>query len=79
MRRNMKKYRYSLTTNTLWTSFDYGEVEADTREEAREKAFTELKHNLSKVNNALTNCDSTRGFTIDMDFSQIEIEDYENK
>lgn len=63
-------WKYQLTTNTIWTSFDYGEVEADTREEAYEKALIELKSNLCKANEFL---DSTR-FTIDMDFSQLEIE-----
>jgi hypothetical protein len=69
----MKKYQYSLTTNTIWTSFDYGEVEANSIEEATEKAIEKLKYDLAKTNDILNSCDPTIGFTIDMDFSQIEI------
>lgn len=70
-------YKYSNSTNTIWTSFDYGEVEADTIEEAREKAIIELKYNLCKVNDVLSSADITKNFTIEMDFSQLEV--YENK
>lgn len=67
-------WKYQLTTNTIWTSFDYGEVEADLIEEAREKAIKEIEYNLKKVNDALNHCQITEDFTIEMDFSQIEIE-----
>jgi hypothetical protein len=68
------KWNYSLTTNTIWISFDYGEVIADTEQEAREKAIKEIKSNLDKVNTTLKNSKETVGFVIDMDFSQVEVE-----
>jgi hypothetical protein len=64
---------YKLTTNTIWTSFDFGQVEANTHEEAEKKALKKLKYDLSKANDALAHCDITDGFTIDMDFSQLEV------
>lgn len=68
------KWNYSLTTNTIWISFDYGEVIADTEQEAREKAIKKIKSNLDKVNTTLKNSKETVGFVIDMDFSQVEVE-----
>jgi hypothetical protein len=65
----MKKYSYLLSTNTIWTSFDYGEVEANSYEEAEEKAIIELKKELEKCNNAL----KVIGFEVSMDFTQIEL------
>lgn len=69
----MKKWEYRLSTETIWTSFDCGKVEANTYEEAREKAFIELKYNLEKANESLNNCDNTQGFIIEMDFTQLLI------
>lgn len=68
------KWKYSNSTNTIWTSFDYGEVEAETYKEAYEKAVIELKYNLHKVNEVLASADVTSTFTIDMNFEQIEVE-----
>ena len=31
-------WNYKLTTNTIWLSFDYGQVEASTEDEARQLA-----------------------------------------
>ncbi len=67
-------WEYRLTSGNIWASFDYGEVEAETREEAVEKALEELEYNLSKANDAFNHCDITQGFSIDMDFTQIEVE-----
>ena len=69
----MKNYEYSLSTNTIWTSFDYGNVKANDKEEATLKAIEELKYNLEKCNAALQFSDNTAHFSINMDFSQIEI------
>lgn len=66
----MKKYKYSCTTNTIWTSFDYGEVEANSLEEARVLATIELKQNLVRVNALL----ASTSFNIEMDLTQLEIE-----
>jgi hypothetical protein len=67
------KWDYNNSTNTIWTSFDYGEVEADTYEEARVKAINQLKCDLEKANTVLHSCANVRSFRIDMNFEQIEI------
>lgn len=66
-------WEYNNSTNTIWTSFDFGEVEADTKEEALQKAKDKLEYDLEKCNDALKNCDITNGFKIEMDLSQIEV------
>jgi predicted RNA-binding protein Jag len=67
------KWNYKLTTNTIWASFDFGEVEADTREEAIFKAKSELQLRLNIINHALTCNLNTKGIIIGMDLSQIEV------
>ena len=69
----MKKYTYSCTTNTIWCSFDYGEVEANSLEEARAKALEKIKYDLQKVNDVLNSADVTAGFKIEMDLSRLEV------
>lgn len=69
----MKKWDYSVTTYTIWSSFDYGSVEAETYEEALEKAKAQLDYNFNKVNEVLNSCDPTIGFKIEYDESQIEV------
>lgn len=66
-------WEYNNSTSTIWTSFDFGEVEADTKEEALQKAKDKLEYDLGKCNDALKNCDTTNGFKIEMDLSQIEV------
>lgn len=66
-------WEYSNSTNTIWTSFDYGTVEADTREEALKKAKKQLEYDLKKANDALAHCDITNRFKIEMNLDQIEI------
>lgn len=73
----MKKWNYSVTTSTIWTSFDFGEVEAETYEEALKKAKEQIKYDFDKVNSILASCDPTIGFTIDYDESQIEVDEVE--
>lgn len=70
-----KKWEYSLTTNTIWTSFDHGTVRAKTIEEAMVLATNEIKYNLDKVNHVLASADVTRGFKVDMDFTQLELKE----
>ena len=70
-----KKWEYSLTTNTIWTSFDHGTVRAKTKEEARELAINKIKYDLDKVNDVLKQADVTRGFSVDMDFTQLELKE----
>lgn len=69
----MKKWEYKLTTNTIWTSFDFGEVYAENREDAERLAKIELSYNLTKANEILNSCDPTIGFKIEMDFTQIQL------
>ena len=75
MNQSNKKWEYSLTTNTIWTSFDYGVVYADSREEALELAKKEITYNLEKANHVFDSCDVTLGFKIEMDLSQIELKE----
>lgn len=67
-------WRYQLTTHTIWASFDYGQVEADTEAEALVKAKAQLEYDLKKCNEILAQSDVTSRFEISMDFSQIEVE-----
>lgn len=71
----MKKWHYAVSTSTIWASFDFGTVEAETREEALEKAKVKLDYNFKKANDILDSCDPTIGFTINYDKSQIELEE----
>lgn len=71
----IKKWSYSVSTDTLWTSFDYGEVEATSYEEALEKAKAKLTYDFKKVNEILGSCDPTMGFNINFNDRQIQIEE----
>lgn len=71
----MKKFRYSVSTNTIWTSFDYGEVEAENMEKARQKALEQLAYNFQKANDVLDHAEITQGFKVDFDKTQIQIEE----
>jgi hypothetical protein len=64
---------YSLSTSTIWTSFDYGQVEADTYEEAHALALKQLKYDVSKANDVFNHCEITEGFSIEMDYDQLEV------
>jgi hypothetical protein len=66
-------WNYSLTTNTIWLSFDHGQVEAISYDEAVRLATEKLKQDLQKANTVLQSCDPTIEFFIDMDFSQLEV------
>lgn len=70
-----KKWEYSLTTNTIWASFDHGTVTAKTSEEARELAIQQIKYDLQKTNEVLRSADITKGFFVDMDFTQLEVKE----
>ena len=64
---------YNLSTNTIWTSFDYGQVEADTYDEAYALALIKVKYDVDKANTVFKHCEITEGFTIDMDYTQLEV------
>jgi len=49
----LKKWRYTLSTNTIWLNFDCGEVEAETKEEARQLSLDQLKADLAHANSIL--------------------------
>lgn len=70
-----KKWSYSVSTSRLWASFDYGEVEADTYDEAMIKALEKLNYDFKKVNDILNSCDPTMGFSIEFNKDDIEIEE----
>jgi hypothetical protein len=66
----MKKYKYSVSTNVIWASFDYGEVFANSYEEAKKLAIIELDSNFKKANELLS------GFAdINYDKDEITIEE----
>jgi hypothetical protein len=67
------KWNYSVSTNTIWTSFDYGIVEANTKEEAKQKALKQLRYDFEKANTVLAQADVTQGFQLSFNESQIEI------
>jgi len=69
----VSRWNYTISTNTIWTSFDYGYVEAQDYETAKILAQAEIKNNFSKANDALKHCDITDGFKIEYDESQIEL------
>lgn len=72
---SIKVWDYSNSTETIWTTFDYGTVEAETEEEAKEKAITEIKNELKKVNEILTKhgYQSDGDRTIEMSFTDIQV------
>jgi hypothetical protein len=71
----MKKFEYTISSHTIWTSFDYGTVEAENIEQAREKALAELKNDFTKANDALAHCDITQGFKLDFDEKSVEVKE----
>ncbi len=68
-------WNYSLSTNTVWTSFDHGQVQATSYDEAIELATAKLKYDLQKANEILASCDPTLGFVIDMDFKDLCVDE----
>lgn len=65
----MKIWDYSNSTETIWTNFDFGEVEAETIEEAREKAISKMKEDLAVANAVLEGT----GLSIEMSFDYIQV------
>lgn len=66
-------FEYSVSTATIWTSFDYGTVEANSIEEAKEKAIEKLKYDFSKVNDVLASADVTQGYSVEFDENSVEV------
>ena len=69
----MKKWYYTISTNRIRTSFDYGTVEAEDYNEALQKACAELNENFRIANKALEDADTS--FSISYDARDIEIEE----
>ncbi len=67
----LKTWRYTNSTEIIWTNFDCGEVQAYTEAEALEKALGKLKIDLEEANTAL----KPLGLSIDMNFNEIKVED----
>lgn len=67
----MKNWKYSVSAGSLWTSFDYGNVEAESYEMALEFAKIKLEYDFKMANIALASLG--KGFTVYFDASQIEI------
>ena len=69
----MKTYQYSVSTSVIWSSFDFGTVEAQDIQEARDKALEKLKNDFSEVNKLLSLIDHRIEFNKDA-VEVIEIE-----
>jgi len=67
-------YKYTISSTLIWTSFDFGEVEANSVEEAKEIAIEELTYNFKKANLALATLDNTIGFTIEFNKDEVQVE-----
>lgn len=65
------KWEYTVSSESIWSSFDFGEVQARTEGEAMEKALTKLRYNFEKVNQVLASADVTKNFTVE--FSEKDI------
>ena len=71
----MKYWEYSLPSDAMWSSFDYGHVKAETLDGALTKAEAEMLYQLNKVNAALAANPETAELDIDIDFSYIEVKE----
>lgn len=60
-------YGFTISTNTLWTSFDHGEVEAVDFEQANKLAIAELKKRFGEVNKII------HPMSIDFEPSQVQV------
>lgn len=69
----MKKYEYFLPTYVIGVNFTFGKVEANSLEEAKQKAKEEIGYKLNKVNEVLNTADVTQGYKIKMDLTNLEI------
>jgi len=69
----MKTYNYSVSTSTIWASFDFGEVVAESIDAARELAIAKLKYDFQKVNEVLASADVTQGMSISFNESDVQI------
>lgn len=71
----MKKFKWTISTPVIWTSFDGGELWANNLQEAQTKVEKELSDILLTVNKVLDGDERTKRYSIGMDLSQIEFEE----
>lgn len=71
----LKVWRYKNSTETIWCSFDTGEVKAYTYEEAKRKALDKIKLDLAQANFLM----KSFGFTIEMNLYEIEVYEVTNE
>lgn len=71
----MARYHYNVISSGLWSSFSFGEVEAESLEEATALATERLEEDFKKANEALAYSDNTYGFTLSFDEGNIEVEE----
>ncbi len=69
----MKTFAYTVSTNSIWTSFDYGRVEANNIDEARELSIKKLTEDFAKANLSLNHSDNTLGWEISFDSSNVQV------
>ena len=67
----MKTYYYSCTSNSVWVSFDFGEVEADSEQAARSKAIEIMRKQLIRGKELLYDIN----MNISMDFNGTEVKE----
>ena len=65
-----KKFRYSLTTHSIWFGGDNGEVVARNYSEARELAMEKIETHINKINSRISDID-----VIEVELNSIEIEE----
>ena len=71
----MATYKYSVSTNVIWASFDFGEVVAENEEKARLIAIAKFSADFLKANDALAHCDNTFGFSLHFDHNSVTVEE----
>jgi hypothetical protein len=64
---------YSLPNHSSWTSFDFGQVKARNKEQAKAKAIEMLTEDFNKVNEVLESADVTQGYQLEWNPNSLEI------
>jgi hypothetical protein len=71
--KDTNEYEYTVSSFNVWTSFDYGTVQARNQIEAKKKAIAKLKEDFEKANEAFNHCDNTKGFSVEFDTQNVEV------
>tara|TARA_R110000787_G_scaffold43760_2_gene107195 strand:+ start:892 stop:1272 length:381 start_codon:yes stop_codon:yes gene_type:complete len=67
---NLLEYSFTVSTNNIWTSFDFGTVFAHNITDAKEMAVKKLRSDFDKANQAL----SLLGMTMEFNADAVQIE-----